>query len=165
MKQRHESRTAQGVGADLRRMIEPHDRREGAIEKIYREWDDAVARSDVDALLALYAPDGVIESPLIPHLLGKERGICTGRVEMRQLFEIFRERKPHLRRNFNTGYFSDGKTVIWEYPRTTNQGEQMDIVESMDINENGLIQHHRVYWGWFGVGVLNRDEYRKSNRK
>jgi len=38
----------------------------------------------------------------------------------------------------------------------------MDFVESMELNDDGLISRHRVYWGWFGVGVLQRDEYRRS---
>ena len=33
--------------------------------------------------------------------------------------------------------------------------------ESMELNDEGLISSHRVYWGWFGVAVLQRDEYRR----
>lgn len=40
-------------------------------------------------------------------------------------------------------------------------GEQMDFVEVMELNNEGLIQKHRVYWGWFGIGVLKRDAYHK----
>jgi len=35
----------------------------------------------------------------------------------------------------------------------------MDFTEVMDINDDGLIQLHCVYWGWFGVRVLPRNEY------
>ena len=34
----------------------------------------------------------------------------------------------------------------------------MDIVEVMEIRD-GLIAAHRVYWGWLGVGMLQRDEH------
>jgi hypothetical protein len=44
------------------------------VERIYCEWDEAFSRNDEKALLALYAPDGVLESPLIPHLVGKKEG-------------------------------------------------------------------------------------------
>jgi ketosteroid isomerase-like protein len=37
-------------------------------------------------------------------------------------------------------------------------GDQMDIVEVMEI-QDGLIAAHRVYWGWLGVGMLLRDEH------
>ena len=47
---------------------------------------------------------------------------------------------------------------MWEYPRATPDGEQMDFVEVMEI-ENGLISRHCVYWGWRGVKVLDEDHY------
>jgi hypothetical protein len=33
----------------------------------------------------------------------------------------------------------------------------MDIVEVMEIRD-GLIAHHRVYWGWVGAGMLSSSE-------
>jgi ketosteroid isomerase-like protein len=33
-----------------------------AAERIYYEWDKALSNDDVEALLALYAPDAVLES-------------------------------------------------------------------------------------------------------
>ena len=65
-----------------------------------------------------------------------------------------------MRRRFRTSHLTDGTRLMWEYPRATPDGDQMDFAEVMDIRD-GLIQHHRVYWGWFGVGVLDRDEYRR----
>jgi len=47
---------------------------------------------------------------------------------------------------------------MWEYPRSTPSGEQMDFVEVMDI-ENGLIRRHCVYWGWYGVRLLEEDRH------
>jgi hypothetical protein len=35
----------------------------------------------------------------------------------------------------------------------------MDFVDVMELRD-GLIQKHRVYWGWFGFGVLQRGDYR-----
>jgi len=34
----------------------------------------------------------------------------------------------------------------------------MDFVEVIELNDDGLIQYHKVYWGWRGVAVLSRDE-------
>lgn len=128
------------------------------IERIYHDWDAALARNDPEALLALYAEDATLESPLIPHLTGKQEGICRGRAELRQLFEILAKRKPKLRQYHRPRYFTDGHTLIFEYPRNAPDGEQMDFVEVMHI-EDGLIQYHKVYWGWRGVQVLQRNEY------
>ena len=36
------------------------------------------------------------------------------------------------------------------------------ILEVMDI-EGGLIRHHRIYWGWFGVRMLMESAARKRS--
>ena len=128
------------------------------IEKIYREWDDALSKLDVERLLALYAPDAILESPLVPHLLKTDRGVLHGRDQLRRLLEELAKTQPKTRRFYRKGYFTDGKTVIWEYPRESPKGDQQDFVEVMEI-ENRLIKKHRVYWGWFGVRVLERGEH------
>jgi hypothetical protein len=46
-----------------------------------------------------------------------------------------------------------GKLLVWEHPRKTPTGEQVDLFESMDI-EDDLILYHRVYWGWKGFQAL-----------
>jgi ketosteroid isomerase-like protein len=128
---------------------------------VYHAWDRALAANDVEALLALYAEDATIESPLIPHLMGTEQGVCRGHKEMRPFFEVVAKRKPQLRHYHRDGYFTDGKKIIWEYPRAAPDGEQMDFVESMELNDSGLIQSHRVYWGWRGVKVMQHDQYHR----
>ena len=128
------------------------------IEKIYREWDDALSKLDVERLLALYAPDAILESPLVPHLLKTDRGVLHGRDQLRRLLEELAKTQPKTRRFYRKGYVTDGKTVIWEYPRESPKGDQQDFVEVMEI-ENRLIKKHRVYWGWFGVRVLERGEH------
>ena len=131
------------------------------VERVYFAWDDALSRNDKAALLALYAPDAVIESPLIPHVLKGERGIAQGEAEIRALLDEVAARKPPVRKFHRTGYLTDGKRLVWEYPRETPDGEQMDFVEAMELNEQGLIQRHRVYWGWYGVRVIQRDQYHR----
>jgi hypothetical protein len=129
------------------------------VERMYFAWDDALSRNDAEGLLALYAKDAHFESPLVPHLLKRDNGVLRGHDEIRPLFELLAERKPPVRQYHRTGYFTDGKQLIWEYPRDAGKGEQMDFVEAMELNDEGLIQRHCVYWGWFGVRVLQRDEY------
>ena len=53
---------------------------------------------------------------------------------------------------------TDGTRVVWEYPRASPDGDQMDFTEVMEIRD-GRIAHHRVYWGWKGVGILRRGEH------
>jgi hypothetical protein len=126
-----------------------------AIERVYHDWDAALGAKDVEAAAALYAPDATLESPLVRHHLGVEEGIRRGRGRLREFITIVFERQPPQRRRYRTGFFTDGRTVMWEYPRVTPDGEQMDFAEVMEVDD-GLIKHHRVYWGWFGLRLLER---------
>ncbi|WP_407177388.1 nuclear transport factor 2 family protein [Bradyrhizobium sp. STM 3562] len=131
------------------------------VERMYFAWNDALSRNDAEALLALYAPDAHFESPLVPHLLNCDSGTLHGHDQLRPLFAQLAERKPPVRQYYRTGYLTDGKRLIWEYPRDAGKGEQMDFTEVMELNDDGLIQRHCVYWGWFGVRVLQRNEYHR----
>ena len=131
------------------------------VERIYFAWDDALSRNDAAAITALYAPDATIESPLVPPLMGSENGVLRGHPELRSFFDKVATMKPRVRQYHRTGYLTDGKKLMWEYPRQGAEGDQMDFVEVMELNQGGLIQHHRVYWGWYGFGVLKRDEYHR----
>jgi len=131
------------------------------VERIYYEWDEALSENDAERLTNLYAQDAVLESPLIPHLLARQEGVCRGREDIRTFLEQVAARKPSVRQYHRSGYLTDGKRVIWEYPRSGPKGEQMDFVESMELNTEGLIQRHCVYWGWFGFGVMQRNEYHR----
>ena len=124
------------------------------IEQIYQRWDDALGKNDLDAALALYADDASIESPLVQHLRKTNRGVVQGKDNLRQFITLVFQTSPPERKRFRTGYFTDGRVVTWEYPRATPEGEQMDLVEMMEI-EGRLIRRHRVYWGWYALNVLN----------
>ena len=57
------------------------------------------------------------------------------------------------RRRFRAGYLADGTRLTWEYPRESPDGDQLDLVEVMEVR-NRLIQHHRVHRRWYAVGLL-----------
>ncbi|MCA6104694.1 nuclear transport factor 2 family protein [Bradyrhizobium sp. WSM 4400] len=124
-------------------------------ERIYRLWDEALGNKDLEAALALYAADASIESPLVQHLMQTKDGIVHGRDALREFItRVFRTNPPQ-RRRFKQGFFSDGRVLTWEYPRQSPDGDQMDLVEVMEIDD-GLIQRHRVYWGWYALNVLKQ---------
>ena len=78
-------------------------------ERIYRLWDEALGNKDLEAALALYAPDASIESPLVQHLMQTKDGIVQGREALREFItRVFRTNPPQ-RRRFKQGFFSDGK--------------------------------------------------------
>lgn len=92
--------------------------------------------------------------PARQYLLGRETGIYRGHDDLRHLITVVFQRTPPQRRRHRAGFFTDGHIVTWEYPRQAPDCDQMDLVEMMEINDDGLIQHHRVYWGWFALSVL-----------
>lgn len=63
------------------------------------------------------------------------------------------EHQPAARQRYRKGFFTDGRTLMWEYTRAKPDGEQMELVEVIEIRD-GLIHRHRVYWGWFGLKLL-----------
>lgn len=139
------------------------EQRKANMDRIYHQWNKALSQNDADELLKLHAEDAIIESPLIPALMRKEEGICRGHEEMRPFFELVAHRKPELRQYYRTGYLTDGrKKMIFEYPRAAPEGEQMDFVEVIELYDDGLIQYHKVYWGWRDFAVLARDEYHRQ---
>ena len=131
-----------------------------AAERIYKQWDEALGAMDVDAALALYAPDCTLESPLVRHLLKSEEGIVTGREKLREFVRQVFKHQPAARQRYRNGFFTDGHTLMWEYPRARPDGEQMDFVEVMEV-ANGLIQRHRVYWGWYGLKLLHGESHQR----
>jgi hypothetical protein len=130
------------------------------IESVISRWEEALANHDAKGLLATYADDATLESPLVPHLTGRPVGALRGHGELGPFFDEVVKRTPETRHYHRGSFFTDGRRAMWEYPRATPDGEQMDFVEVMEI-EDGLIEHHRVYWGWRGVSVILDDAYHR----
>jgi hypothetical protein len=122
-------------------------------ERIYRLWDDALGKKDLEASLSLYADDASIESPLVLHLMKTKDGIVQGKERLREFIARVFQTNPPQRKRFKQGFFTDGHVLTWEYPRSAPDGDQMELVEIMEI-EGGLIRRHRVYWGWYALNVL-----------
>jgi steroid Delta-isomerase len=126
------------------------------IRHIYERWHDTLMSQDLAGLMALYAERAVFESPtVLAQFPDRDDGILRGRDEIEKLFaRNFANLKTEFSELYRSGhFFSNGQLLTWEYPRLTPSGTQVDLFESMDI-ENGLIVYHRVYWGWQGLKAL-----------
>jgi hypothetical protein len=130
-----------------------------AARSIYERWDEALGNKDVEASLRLYTADATLESALVRHLTGAESGVIEGRESLRRFVEQVYAHQLPARTRYRKGFLSDGKTLMWEYPRVTPSGQQVDLVEVMEL-EQGLIRRHRVYWGWFGLRALEETRRR-----
>lgn len=140
-----------------------HKDRVEACLRIFEEWHERAKGRDVGRLLELYREDAELESPLVPAIMGTGSGVLRGKAEIRAFLEEGTKRRPNeLVRWHRTGEFlCDGRTLFWEYPRGTPDGEQIDIAEVMEV-EDGLILRHRIYWGWFGTRQLISSAVRKT---
>jgi hypothetical protein len=126
-------------------------------ERIFRDWDAAARAADVEAMLALYAEDALFETALVPVVLPeKTDGVLRGKAELRLFFARSSANRPNAALLWRrTGrWLSDGRRLLaWEYPRSTPDGDQVDVAEFFEL-EHGLIVCHRVYWGWKGAAML-----------
>ena len=124
-------------------------------EQTLRRFYDAFAQLDADTMAACYAPDATFESPTVVTLGGARDGVLRGADAIADLLAKVWESTPDaLGEWYRTpNYYTNGSLLMWEYPSQTPTGRQAGLVESMDIEE-GLITHHRVYWGWVGVRAL-----------
>lgn len=122
-------------------------------EKIYDDWAEGFATLNLDKIVALYAPEAVLESPLVNVLLKTDEGIVRGRDNLRAFFSIILNSGTPLTDRHKECFFTDGKRMIWEYPRLTPTGGQMEMCEVMHLEE-GLITVHRIYWGWASARKL-----------
>lgn len=131
--------------------------------RIYNLWHEYASNKDVPHLLSLYADHAVLESPLIPILMQQETGILRGKKAIEAFFIEGTQRRPNaLVRWYRTGkYYVTDNTLVWEYPRQTPDGDQIDILELMEIESDRII-NHRIYWGWFGVQLLLSNQKAES---
>lgn len=90
--------------------------------------------------------------------MDRPSGVLIGHDQLREFFlRGTRGRPGDVVRFYRTGEFLfDRGRLIWEYPRQTPDGDQVDIVEVIDL-AGPRIRHHRIYWGWFGTPLLHRD--------
>lgn len=122
---------------------------------VFERWHRYARERRVDELAALYVEDATLESPLVPRILDVPSGRLEGRERIREFFaEGTRLRPNSLVRWYRTDrYLFDGTTLVWEYPRRAPDGEQVDIVEVLDL-DGDRVRDHRIYWGWFGTELL-----------
>ena len=55
------------------------------VEQLLSDLEAAFSRNDVEAIVALFAPDATIESYLVSRVFNRTDGVCQGRAEIREL--------------------------------------------------------------------------------
>ena len=134
-------------------------------EYLYHAWHDAAKSRDTDALIALYYDDAELESPLVPIIMQRTNGTLRGKAEIRAFLAEGARRRPNewVRWYRDAHYYTGGDILIWEYPRQTPNGNQVDILELMQ-HRDGKIYRHRIFWGWFGTQMLIKSALTKQGK-
>lgn len=123
---------------------------------IYESWHTSVCAGDLAATAALYSEQAIFETPLVLVVYPQHgSGLLVGRAVIQQFMEDSKRKFPNdlVEWYRSDKAFINGRNLTWEYPRKTPNGQQVDLMEMMEI-ENGLITYHRVYWGWYGIQLL-----------
>ncbi len=122
---------------------------------VFELWHRYARDRQVSELAGLYAEDAILESPLVPRILDIASGRLEGREQIQAFFAEGTRRRPNplVRWYRSDRYLFDGNTLMWEYPRDAPDGDQVDILEVVDL-DGSLIRAHRIYWGWFGTELL-----------
>ena len=128
-------------------------------EQVISDLEAASSRNDVEALVALFAPDATIESYLVSRVFHRPEGVCHGRAEIRELALALAKRgrpwgghaPPIIR----------GNTVAIEYRSASSEAETFSV-DMIEV-EDGKIQSLRAYAGWRAIS--KSDQIREDNRR
>ncbi|MHC5250962.1 nuclear transport factor 2-like protein [Listeria kieliensis] len=124
---------------------------------IYELWHRYAQKSKTEKLIDLYHEQAVFESPLVLAITDNQTGILYGKEAIYQFLTEGAKRRPnelvkwYRKKNF---FLTKENMLVWEYPRQMPNGEQIDILELMELKE-GKIWNHRIYWGWRGFKQIS----------
>ena len=130
--------------------------------RIQQSWHNAMIERDLDRLMELYAEESVLESLAILVLEKEKLGILRGKTKIRLHFDaLFRMVGESICtwRFSDALYTNDRKRIVWEYASQWPERCQLDVGHFADIKD-GLIVHHRLYWGWRSFHALVEEAFR-----
>lgn len=113
--------------------------------RIAQAWFAAFNAHDLDALLALYAPDAVHFSPKLLVRQPETGGFIRGTAALRAWWQDAFDRLPDLRYT-PTSFTANEERVFMEYLRQVGHEPDMRVAEVLEIT-HGLITASRVYHG------------------
>jgi steroid Delta-isomerase len=121
-----------------------------------------MVKQDLVGLMELYAEEIVLESSAILVSEKNTLGVLRGKAKIRLHFEaLFRMLGESVRswHSFSPLCTDDSERIVWEYPSHWPSGDQLEVVHSADTKD-GLIVHHRMYWGWRSCHTLVAEIFR-----
>ncbi len=111
------------------------------IAEVMQAYVDAVSGDDVEAVLALFTQDAVVEDPI-------GSGENVGHDELRKFYQIavdsvekmVLEGNPRIREQW-------GACAMLAYPKGMDLKFVIETLDVMEFNDAGEITHMTAYWG------------------
>lgn len=111
------------------------------IADVMQAYVDGMTGDNVDAILALYAEDAVVEDPI-----GTDKKV--GHDALREFYQgaidavekMVLEGNPRVRDNW-------GACAMRAYPKGMNLSLAMETLDVMEFNQDGKITRMTAYWG------------------
>jgi ketosteroid isomerase-like protein len=116
-----------------------------SVERTLEAFDAAWVRSDLEGIVALFAEDASLESPLVPRLLKRSEEALHGRDEIRQMVRALLERGTPWGKHEKP--IIQGNRAAIEFRSAPADGGQFYSVDIVEVRR-GKIQSLRAYSGW-----------------
>lgn len=116
-----------------------------SVERVLHDFDAAWERKDLDGIVAMFAEDASLESPLVPRLLKRSDGVLHGRDEIRQMIRALLERGTPWAKHERP--IIQGNRAALEFKSAPSDGEQFYSVDIIEVRGE-KIRSLRAYTGW-----------------
>jgi ketosteroid isomerase-like protein len=116
-----------------------------SVQQTLSEFDAAWARNDLEGIVALFAEDASLESPLVTRLLKRSDGVLHGRDQIREMVRALQEQGTPWGKH--EGPIIQGNRAALEFRSAPSDGEQFYSVDIIEV-KHGKIQSLRAYSGW-----------------
>lgn len=130
-----------------------------SVEQLLQAFDAAWAKRDLESIVALFAEDATLESPLAPRLLKSADGLLRGRDAIRHMVRALLEQGTPWGKH--EAPIIQGNKAAIEFRGAAADGEQFYSVDIIEV-KGGKIQSLRAYAGWRPLAVLKEKEDRRS---
>ncbi len=128
-----------------------------AVEQTLHAFDAAWSRRDLESIMALFAEDASLESPLVVRLLNRSDGVLHGREQIQRMVSALLERGIPWGKHEPP--IVQGNRAALEFKSAPAEGEQFYSVDIIELRGD-KIQSLRAYSGWRPLAKMNAERER-----
>ncbi|MBI4985224.1 MAG: nuclear transport factor 2 family protein [Rhodocyclales bacterium] len=110
------------------------------MKQVMQDYIDRFNARDVSGILALYAPDAVVEDPV------GSSSVPSGHAAIREFYEKAMQIGATLKLAGRVRG-SHGNAAAMAFEVTIPQGRTIHVIDVMTFDANGLVATMKAYWG------------------